>query len=154
MATPVQELRRKRYKVDLSAQMADCEANYARLLKLMPSFDEQDQWLYDLNAGDQTWQMQLQIQERAPYTTMLEVSQRDNLNMWGSSPLLQVRLYHDVRMAEVTACKGYRRVLPRYDYPNRHMHQQDEKAQLNRFLSDWLSFSLRYGQVTQTANFL
>ena len=33
---------KKRYAVDLSAQMAESEANYARLMRLMPAFDEVD----------------------------------------------------------------------------------------------------------------
>ncbi len=135
-----------KYRVNLSEQMAHCEANYARLLKLMPTFDECEHWHYDVQAGSQTWQIHLRVTERAPYTTTLEVCQQDTLHHWGSSPTLQVRLYHDARMAEVVSCQGHRRVLPRYDYPNRQMYQQDEKAQFNRFLSDWLSHSLAHGQ--------
>ncbi|EMP84373.1 hypothetical protein VC116063_002770 [Vibrio cholerae O1 str. 116063] len=33
----------------------------------------------------------------------------------------------------------------RYDYPNENMVQPDEKAQLNRFLGDWLTFCLKHG---------
>ncbi|MGU5550213.1 DUF1249 domain-containing protein, partial [Aeromonas hydrophila] len=37
------------------------------------------------------------------------------------------------------------RLQPRYDYPNKNMHQRDEKEQVNLFLADWLKFCLRHG---------
>lgn len=138
-----------RYKVDLAGQMACCEANYARLLKLMPTFDQHDQWHYDVQAGETSWNICLRVTERARYTTMLEVTQRNGLQHWGSSPQLQVRLYHDARMAEVVAWQEHRRVRPKYDYPNQKMYQRDEKAQFNRFLEDWLSHSLAHGKSCQ-----
>lgn len=138
-----------RYKVDLATQQACCEANYARLLKLMPAFAERDQWQYDVQAGATFWKIRLRVTERAPYTTMLEVIQHNGLQQWGSSPSLQVRLYHDACMAEVTAWQGHQRLRPRYEYPNQQMYQRDEKAQFDRFLEDWLSYSLAYGQSCQ-----
>ena len=35
----------------------------------------------------------------------------------------------------------------RYEYPNRHMYQSDEKAQFNVFLGEWLSHCLDRGHV-------
>lgn len=62
---------------------------------------------------------------------------------------LDVRLYHDASVAEVIACQGYRRFLVRHEYPNRHMHHQDEKSQLNKFLGELLAFCLISGRVMQ-----
>ncbi|WP_240946274.1 DUF1249 domain-containing protein [Pseudomaricurvus alkylphenolicus] len=143
----------RRYKVNLVEQMACCEANYARLLKLMPKLDERDNWQYQVQSGGSAWDIRLKVTERARYTTMLEVSQSDALEKWGSSPKLEVRLYHDARMAEVIAWREHQRVKPRYDYPNRNMYQKDEKAQFNQFLSDWLIHSLANGQVRELAEF-
>lgn len=136
----------RRYKVNLADQMACCEANYARLLKLMPTFDDCDHWSYGVQAGGQVWKISLRVVERARYTTMLEVTQDDSPEDWGRSPKLQVRLYHDVRMAEVTAWHEHRRVKAKYDYPNQKMYHRDEKAQFNQFLGDWLTHSLSHGQ--------
>ncbi len=136
----------RRYTVDLVEQQSFCEANYARLLKLMPTFDDREQWQYEVQSGARMWQIQLRVTERARYTTMLEVSQTDGLQEWGSSPHLQVRMYHDARMAEVVAWREHRRIQPKYDYPNQKMYQKDEKAQFNRFLSEWLTHSLANGQ--------
>ncbi|MGL6349457.1 MAG: DUF1249 domain-containing protein, partial [Aeromonas sp.] len=37
------------------------------------------------------------------------------------------------------------RLQPSYDYPNKKMHQRDEKEQVNLFLAEWLKFCLRHG---------
>lgn len=136
-----------RYRVDLGAQMACCEANYVRLLKLMPNLEARDDWQFQVQSGGRCWDIHIRVSERARYTTMLEIAQEDGLQHWGSLPVLQVRLYHDAQMAEVVAWQHHRQWKPRYDYPNRSMYQQDEKAQLNRFLSDWLIHSQANGQV-------
>lgn len=145
----VRTRRKPRYRVDLREQMACCEANYARLLKLMPSLEQQDEWQYRVQSGGKSWPIRLQVVDRARYTTVLEIEQNDGFS-WGGSPCLQVRLYHDAQMAEVVAWHHHRRLKPRYDYPNREMYQQDEKAQLNRFLRDWLIHSQSNGRICET----
>ena len=55
--------------------------------------------------------------------------------------------FSDARMAEVISSQGIQQVKPRYDYPNKHMHQQDEKQQINQFLNEWLQLCLAHGQV-------
>ena len=61
-----------------------------------------------------------------------------------------MRAYHDAGMLEVGSFQSHRRIEPRYSYPNRHMHQQDEKSQQNSFLADWLEHCLGNGISTQT----
>ncbi len=142
-----QESKPRRYSIDLAAQMACCEANYARLCKLMPDLDERDRWSYRSEGANQTpTNIIILVKERARYTTMLEVLQCDGPQQWGGELRLQVRLYHDASMAEVISWKGHRRIQPRYEYPNSNMYQCDEKSQINRFLADWLSHSLRCGR--------
>ena len=58
---------------------------------------------------------------------------------------MTVRLYHDVRSAEVIECEGKRAFASSYVYPNPQMRQPDEKAQLNRFLAEFLNACFRYG---------
>jgi len=142
--------RRARYRIDLKQQMACCEANYARLGKLTPSLDECDQWRYLVEmAGSGSQELVIDVQERARYTTMLKVSQQQGLQGWAGPLQLQVRLYHDARMAEVVAWREHRRVQPRYEYPNDKMYQRDEKLQLNLFLADWLSHCLSHGHMAE-----
>ncbi|GAA5315015.1 MAG: DUF1249 domain-containing protein [Candidatus Pelagadaptatus aseana] len=135
------------YKVNLREQMACCEANYARLLKLMPDFDGRDQWHYQTRIGEASLNLSLTITERAPYTTMLSVQQCSGVSDWCVPPQMQVRLYHDVRMAEVIAWREHIRLQPRYEYPNHAMYQQDEKAQFNRYLADCLMQVIEYGHL-------
>ncbi|MGQ7191841.1 DUF1249 domain-containing protein, partial [Escherichia sp. HC-CC] len=37
------------------------------------------------------------------------------------------------------------RFKARYDYPNKKLHQRDEKHQINQFLADWLRYCLAHG---------
>lgn len=132
--------KKQRYRVDLAAALAECEANYARLLRLLPGFE------YDTHAFGVGPHLQLHIEvtERSPYTTTLEISQ-PAAAIATVAPRLTARVYHDARLVEVVAFTSRRRVQPHYDYPNPAMYQPDEKAQWNRFLGEWLSHCLQHG---------
>jgi uncharacterized protein YqiB (DUF1249 family) len=139
---------KERYKVNLSEQMACCEVNYVRLLKLMPNLLQQTQWRYQVAIGDTSLDFSIDITEQAPYTTMLDITQvglkTEALDL---TPVLQVRMYHDVKMAEVMSWCGHRSIRARYDYPNKQMYQQDEKAQFNKYLADSLDSALQHGRM-------
>jgi uncharacterized protein YqiB (DUF1249 family) len=137
------------YKVNLREQMACCEANYVRLLKLMPNLLARRDWNYELEAGKGTIELHLEVTEQAPYTTMLNMTQTGlAVGSVDVTPVLYVRMYHDVKMAEVISWRGHRSIKPRYSYPNKHMYQQDEKAQFNKYLADSLDFALQHGLAT------
>jgi len=150
---------RRRYRVDLAGHIACCEGNYARLLKLLPNLAEGDSWNFDLEISPQhRWKTDIQVVDRARYTTTLEIDQQElflnaGTRAWGDKQLLlQVRLYHDAHMAEVLAWSRHKRLAARYDYPNSKMYLADEKAQCNLFLSEWLDNSLQYGLSRQALN--
>lgn len=126
--------------------MADCEANYARMMKLLPSLSDCDEWLFQVATGASQWHIQIAVTDRARYTTTVTITQDDGLLPWNSAAELQVRLYHDARMAEVLGWQHHRRMRVRYEYPNRHMYQCNEKAQINQFLGEWLSHCLAHGR--------
>lgn len=130
---------RRRYRVDLAADQATCEANYARLLRLLP--EAGDSAGFGVGVGVE---LHLQVTERCRYTDTLTLRQ-SGFGLAALAPQLTVRIYHDARLAEVTAFADRRRVQPLYDYPNPAMHQPDEKAQWNRFLGEWLSHCLQHG---------
>lgn len=136
---------KKRYQVDLAAAQAECEANYARLQRLLPALARRaacpDRHAFGVGVDQQ---LHIAITERGPYTTTLEISQPP-LGVPSLAPRLTARVYHDARLVEVVAFTSRRRVQPRYDYPNPAMHQPDEKAQWNRFLGEWLSHCLQHG---------
>jgi len=136
------------------------------------------EWHY-LTGNDGRWQnaVMLQVVEIAKYTTTVHISVDSELQKqlgWfktkkGSATgaikkaatlkqldaayNLDVRLYHDAHLAEVISFANQRRFLPRNEYPNRNMHQQDEKAQLNSFLGEILDNCLHQGRVKHGIEF-
>ncbi|MFL0796259.1 MAG: DUF1249 domain-containing protein [Cellvibrionaceae bacterium] len=142
---------KQRYRVDLRKQQAECEANYARLSKLLPLLEQQageggDTVCFGLRQGE----VFLKVLEKAPYTTTLEVVHcqqpcEQGGYEWSKAPHLKVRMYHDASMAEVVACEGHRHLKPRLPYPHPKGYHVDEKAQWNVFLGEWLSHCLEQG---------
>jgi uncharacterized protein YqiB (DUF1249 family) len=145
---------KERYKVDLPSQMAECEANYARLKKLLAMTQSnqlpqaaEHEFRFMVARGEQHWLHVLNITERSPYTTTLELS-RTAVGFdsgWLAMPKLTLRMYHDAQLAEVLAWEGHKRLRPRYEYPNQAMYHSDEKYQLNRFLGEWLKVCIEHG---------
>ena len=139
-------LLRDRYRVDLAGLQAACEANYARLMRLLPQMREQrSARRIAVTLGDQMLGvLAIEVLVDCPYTTTLLFRQEHSLP-WLPVPQLQVQVYHDARMAEVICAEHARRFRSIYPYPNAAMHQPDEKAQLNVFLGEWLSHCLACG---------
>ncbi len=143
----VVNLLRERYRVDLVELQAACEANYARLMQLLPAMREAvgAQRRVALSQGEQALGvLALEVLETCPYTSTLSVRQEFSLP-WLPVPHMEVRVYHDARMAEVIGAQSARRFRGVYPYPNADMHQPDEKTQLNLFLGEWLSHCLACG---------
>ena len=124
--------------------MAECDANYLRLMKLFPSLREDDVSDFGVCIGDMQYEVRIEVQERGPYTTLVRLSQLPEAP-WSTRPALTVRIYHDARSAEVVEYQrgGHFRAV--YDYPNTDMRQPDEKAQVNRFLGEFLAMCLTHG---------
>lgn len=140
----------KRYKVDLVAHMAECDANYVRLHQLLPELFDRDERSLTLTLLEAEHRLlRFRVLERCPYTTTLTVDFCRSSPEWHPllpAPRLTVRLYHDAQTAEVTAYQGEDRFEGRYEYPNGKMRQPDEKVQLNRFLGEYLSLCLTEGR--------
>ncbi|WP_323816422.1 DUF1249 domain-containing protein [Cellvibrio sp. NN19] len=151
-AQPAYVTYKERYKVDLPLQMAECEANYVRLVKLLANQQQNpdsssNEQRFMIARGQQHWLHLLRVIERSPYTTTLELSRTaiGESSAWLALPKLTLRMYHDAKLAEVLAWEGHKRLRPRYEYPNQAMYQSDEKYQLNRFLGEWLALCLEHG---------
>lgn len=137
---------RTAYVTDLRSLQSECSANYARLIRLVG--DMQTGQRRVITLGDEGhFELVFFVRENAPYTTMLEVSQSGPFDHVVDRPDMRVRLYHDVRMAEVSDFQRQRHFHGRYRYPNPEMHQPDEKLQLNRFLGEWLAHGLAHGRL-------
>ena len=137
-------MKRKRYSIDLPAHMAECDANYLRIMKLFPNLRENDVSVVGVMIADQTAEVSIAVLERSPYTTLIKLRQLPEAP-WGASPMMTVRLYHDARNAEVVEYQRARHFKAVYAYPNDSMRQRDEKVQVNRFLGEFLSYCLTHG---------
>ncbi len=136
-------MQNRRYTVDLRAYMAECEANYLRLMKLLPEDDNEVTYNVQL-PNDKHANIHFRVNERCKYTTMMTIEQ-EGTHGWLSSNHFDIRVYHDADMVEVVAYQKQRRIQPVYSYPNKKMYQKDEKYQQHRFLSECLANCLENG---------
>ncbi|MFM2480385.1 DUF1249 domain-containing protein [Celerinatantimonas sp. YJH-8] len=137
----------KKYRVDLNKLMQVYAANYLMFCRMFPT---------DMEVGERITMrpnrhtephamaaLELSCKEQTRYTSLFSIRQHFRHNLPGiSEPHMEVRLYHDAALAEVCSSQQISRLKPRYDYPNHHMYQQNEKQQVNLFLYDWLHFCL------------
>lgn len=132
-----------RYKLDLKAYMALCEANYLKCMQLLTL--ELDDSVYKVELPDgETAQIALHVTERCKYTTMLTLSKTQS-SPWLADLHFDLRLYHDAKGLEITRFQRQRIKHARYNYPNEKMFQQDEKVQHQGFLAECLAYCLQYG---------
>ncbi|TMM47507.1 DUF1249 domain-containing protein [Colwellia ponticola] len=147
------------YRPNLVSLMTLCANNYMLLLKVLANktalgesrhFFISDFLNYNVTIQDVTRYTSVISFEQDSLSHTLKNIPRAVTN--ALQPRMTIRLYHDARMAEVLSTQDIRQVKPRYDYPNSHMHQQDEKQQINQFLNEWLHLCLRLGQVNVELN--
>jgi uncharacterized protein YqiB (DUF1249 family) len=120
--------------------LAVCDANYGRLLKLLPDCDTEDlHYKFDVSPS---LSYQIKIVECCRYTTSIEMRQIPDNSPSYMQPSMLVRLYHDARMAEVLSFQHIGQIKASYRYPNHQMLHRNEKEQMNIFLAEWLCFCL------------
>ena len=119
----------KRYTPDFPEMMRLCETNFAQLRRLLPRNDEAGAAVsYQVNGA----RYSITVLESTRYTTLVEVKQTAPAVSYWSLPSMSVRLYHDAMVAEVCSTQQIYRFKARYDYPNKKLHQRDEKNQINQ----------------------
>ena len=140
------------YVPNLRAHHGQCELNFHLVMSLVPDcrFGKRE-WQFTLPSTPSALNIQITLLDLAPYTTTFQITQvmaasptvavPSFINM----PVLTVRAYHDVEMAEVVAWDNHRHWFPLYVYPNRKMYHRDEKVVLNRFLGEWLVHCRKLG---------
>jgi len=161
---------RRKYQVSLAEDIAEKDANYVRLLRLLPElriWREQSrrssaegfegQAAAELTGHCSTFLlpgrdgsdivMRIRITEVFRYTTSLEIVQQPEDPERLANPALLVRVYHDVDSTEVLSYQGQQVLQARYGQPNRRMYQVNEKALVNRFLGELLNHCLQCGRV-------
>jgi len=130
------------------------ELNYAKLFQTVPN-------ILQLKAGKlirhhyQDNLIQILVEEHTRYTSQLSVSVRFKSHSHFLPKInIQVRLYHDAKVAEVIDFQHKRQFHSRYSYPNPSMYQRDEKQQINVFLADWLDHCIKQGIVIHHEEYL
>ncbi|NWO03581.1 MAG: DUF1249 domain-containing protein [Idiomarinaceae bacterium] len=134
----------QRYVVDVAELHRLTERNYAGLLPLLSQLESEAE--VALYAGENL-AFNLRNVSESRYTSDIEIEQlKPN---WADylQAKMTVRLYHDVRMAEIISSQGVTRLAARYQQPNREMRHRDEKHQVNQFLADWLTLCREQGHI-------
>lgn len=147
--------RRGRYSVDLSSHMAECDANFHKLMRLFPQLREQAELSIGLHLHGESAGVDFEVVEKGPYTTLLRV-QVNSEGQWltlAAAPDMTIRIYHDAQSAEIVSYQNQNRFHGVYEYPNSRMRQRDEKVQLNRFLGEFLTMCLEHGASNQPISF-
>ena len=135
------------YVPDLITDMAECDANYIRLRKLFPDMDAKSHLKFGVQSKTREGaNVAIKVTERCAYTTMLNIAiSSEGDEVFIKWPNLDVRIYHDVRSAEVTRFDRHRNFRYRYPTPNINMFQPDEKSQINKFLGELLTHCIEHG---------
>lgn len=138
----------KKYVPNLRSLHTVCELNYVQLLKLLPEVEEMD-LSYRFGCAEELTYV-ITILDFSRYTTTIEIKQVGAGLPEFMKPCMQVRLYHDARMAEVVASQHVSGLQPSYSYPNKSMYQKNEKEMVNIFLAEWLYFCIQQRPIEST----
>lgn len=162
-----------RYTVDLAAMHALYEWNYARLQKLLRGAGAHERigmmspleyaWAPDLRetvTGDRAAGMpadgvplgdrvqpvlQLARVERTRYTETWRLAQMTQTMPWCPELDMEVRIYHDARMADVLRFQTARRIPAIVPAAHAGGWRVNEKQLVNQFLGDCLQHCLTHG---------
>lgn len=137
-------LARPVYRVGLTQWQTLCVENYLRAKRLERACNKKGELALALNAHTTA---HIQITQQGPYTVDMAIEVH-HAHPVLPPVLIALRLYHDMRMAEVISLSQDSQALAQNKYPNSRMHQPDEKWQWNFYLSEWLRHLSRYGKVT------
>lgn len=147
--------KQRQYSVDLGSHMAECDANYHRLVRLFPDLRDSDSKDFRLHLPNFEADVVFTVRDKGPYTTVLDMTVRSEHKWMGMAtmPEMSIRIYHDAQSAEVIAYQNQRRFHGKYEYPNTRMRQRDEKVQLNRFLGEFLNLCFERGASSDPVSF-
>lgn len=139
------------YVHELREQGAVCEGNFLRLRRLLPDFRPDMQREFSIRAEPQVdTEMTLRVTERFRYTATVEITlQQHHMPQPFARQAFRVRVYLDANTSEVMTLERMGSLQGVYNYPNPQMYHADEKAQLNRWLAEWLRLLSVHGTSRQ-----
>jgi uncharacterized protein YqiB (DUF1249 family) len=165
-----------RYRIDLAGYMQTCDANYLRLLKLVPALESgRSRYTGAIPVSGTYWEfvasaaqgragknaiqksnnkmiIRVRLLEIFRYTSTLEISIGAGFPQWAPAPVMLVRMYHDAATAEPLSYQGHRQIPAKSQLPNADMYHQDEKRQINEFLAEWLGWCLKPDVIAKTSD--
>lgn len=119
------------------------EENYRLLQALLPELPAEENRFRMVSASGGPL-LQIHILQRCPYTTILELAMPFDAGSFHLPDLhMQLRLYHDARVAEVAAYQGCSRLPAPYQVNRYAPYLVDEKRQINRLLHELLHYCQR-----------
>jgi len=120
------------------------ESNYRRLGALAGELGNLEGLHRSSVQGDV--ELGLRVTERSPYTTMLELTYLfDDEPNGTTAPDMQIRIYHDARLAEAHAW-AHRHVHPLLsDWRQHAASELDQRWARNVMLNKWLEYCLERG---------
>ena len=138
-----------KYSVDLAALQRDGEHIYLLLGRLLGDMALSANRTMLMGDADSAHEVHLEVVEVTPYTAVVQLTPESS-SRYAQGFAMQIRAYHDASIAEIVKCDHLHRLLPKYPYPNDRMLQPDEKAQLHRFVCEWLSHCDKFGRSPMT----
>ncbi|NVJ51108.1 MAG: DUF1249 domain-containing protein [Gammaproteobacteria bacterium] len=132
---------KRKYVPDLSRYMAQCEMNYALLLRCLRVAElSADGPVLPEIMSTNIEPLRIDILDEARYTTTLRLRLEVAQSRWVESIDMTVRLYHDAQMAEVI--ENQRNHAPRsnHAYPAQVKLYRDDKLQRNVLLQQCLGY--------------
>ena len=131
---------------NLAALISLYEANYRRLVRLVPDLDHLEGSVVSRVAG--TLDLYLGVLERRPYTTTLGLTYRfDTSSGLVLDPNARVCVYHDVRAVELLGCCRRSHGPGPPPIRARRIPEIDRKWNTNLFLLKWLKFCIHQGHL-------
>lgn len=120
------------------------ESNYIRLRWLVPHLDEIEGALVSRVPGD--CPLSLKLEERSRYTTTLSLTYLFEYPAGViADPDLQVRIYHDARLAEVSCCARWHRHEVLATLRSELARQLGDRWLRNVMLNKWLDYCVERG---------
>ena len=132
--------RNRRYVPNLAEQQAESARNYVLLLRLLNVMGDREEAVFGLPGQGRLVLTQTSASRYTSFVTLAPL-QTDS---WLTVPQLDIRAYHDVKLAEIASIDGFRPIKGSHERHERDV-QVDEKRQIGRYLGEWLKYCLDAG---------
>lgn len=134
---------RTKYRFNLYTHINRCANNYVDIVKLLRIGSTANLRSRSISLPNDLLVLRFDVRRSDRYTSDLTIRQE---NQADAAPLwMKVRIFHDVRKAEVFVYQWHRNFKAFYEYPNAEMLLPNEKDQVNKLLSELLMHCLQDG---------